>query len=265
MPNNVFEGLDEILARQKQAEERSRQEHEEILEAINRANAKTAQADQVQRTVNQRNQSWSLKNFINRSVHEYMWLGTKEDFDKDKKLALILILSSIVSMIICTIVASISFGIYSTFTLFENIWLLMSLFILKYVIKAKKIYLSHVYAFNSIENFDVDADGVFRSKGNKKRYKVFLVLACIAFCSNTICAWSYSTAVAVWLSILELGCMVLSIVSFHLVDNLFLGYGPIKFTGPNESGTYDVVLIFDTLMNKLYTEEEYLKKYSFMK
>jgi hypothetical protein len=133
------------------------------------------------------------------------------------------------------------------------------------VIKAKKIYLSHVYAFNSIEDFDVDADGVFRSKGNKKRYKVFLVLACIAFCSNTICAWSYSTEVAVWLSILELGCMVLSIVSFHLVDNLFLGYGPIKFTGPNESGTYDVVLIFDTLMNKLYTEEEYLKKYSFMK
>ena len=36
MPNNVFEGLDEILARQKQAEERSRQEHEEILEAINK-------------------------------------------------------------------------------------------------------------------------------------------------------------------------------------------------------------------------------------
>lgn len=100
MPNNVFEGLDEILARQKQAEERSRQEYEEILEAINKANAKTAQADQVQRTVNQRNQSWYLKNFINRSVHEYMWLGTKEDFDKDKKIALILILSAIVSMII---------------------------------------------------------------------------------------------------------------------------------------------------------------------
>ena len=85
MPNNVFEELDEILARQKKAEERSRQEHEEILEAINKVNTKAAQADQVQRTVNQRNQSWSLKNFINRSVHEYMWLGTKEDFDKDRK------------------------------------------------------------------------------------------------------------------------------------------------------------------------------------
>ena len=51
MPNNVFEGLDEILARQKQAEERSRQEHEEILEAINQANAKTALADPEQRAV----------------------------------------------------------------------------------------------------------------------------------------------------------------------------------------------------------------------
>ena len=30
MPNSVFEGLDEIIERQKQAEERSRKEHEEI-------------------------------------------------------------------------------------------------------------------------------------------------------------------------------------------------------------------------------------------
>ena len=72
-----------------------------------------------------------------------MWLGTKEDFDKDKKLALILILSSIVSMIICTIVASISFGIYSTFTLFENIWLVLMLCVLKYTYKTKKNFRSH--------------------------------------------------------------------------------------------------------------------------
>ena len=31
MPDNVFAGLDEIIARQKQAEEQSRQEYEEIL------------------------------------------------------------------------------------------------------------------------------------------------------------------------------------------------------------------------------------------
>ena len=265
MNGNLFEKADEILERQKQSDERASREHNEIIEAISKANANNHQTDQVSQAINRRNQSFSLVNFINHAVQEYIWFGTHEKFNKEKMRALKLVVSSIIAMILCTVCTTKTFGIYSTFTIFENIWLLMSLFILKYVIKAKKIYLSHVYAFNTIEDFDVDADGVFRSKGNKKRYKVFLVLACIAFCSNTICAWSYSTAVAVWLSILELVCMVLSIVSFHLVDNLFLGYGPIKFTGPNENDVYDVVLIFDTLMNKLYTEEEYLKKYSFMK
>ena len=265
MPNNIFESLDEILARQKQAEERSRQEHEEILEAINRANAKTTQADQVQRTVNQRNQSWSLKNFINRSVHEYMWLGTKEDFDKDKKLALILILSSIVSMIICTIVASISFGIYSTFTLFENIWLVLMLCVLKYTYKTKKNYSTLDYSINSFERFETDADGVLRHTVYKKKYRWFLVLACIAFLLNTIFAWMDNHSVPLLVTILELGTLALNIFTVYKVTDFFAGYGPLRFTGMNEAGTAKVVLIFDTMMNKLYTEEEYLKTFPFMK
>ena len=265
MPNNVFEGFDEILARQKQAEERSRQEHEEILEAINKAIAKTAQADQVQRTVNQRNQSWSLKNFINRSVHEYMWLGTKEDFDKDKKLALILILSSIVSMIVCTIVASISFGMYSTYTLFENIWLILMLCVLKYTCKTKKNYSTLDYSFNSFERFEADADGVLRCTVYKKKYKWFLVLGCIAFLLNTIFAWIDNHSVPLLVTILELGTLALNIFTVYKVTDFFAGYGPLRFTGMNESGTAKVVLILDTIMNKLYIEEEYLKTFPFMK
>ena len=266
MPNNVFEGLDEILARQKQAEERSRQEHEEILEAINKANVKAAQADQVQRAVNQRNQSWSLKNFINRSVHEYMWLGTKEDFDKDKKLALILILSSIVSMIICTIVASISFGIYSTFTLFENIWLVLMLCVLKYTYKTKKNYSTLDYSFNSFERFEADADGVLRCTVYKKKYRLFLVLACIAFALNVLSAWIVDESmIPLLVTVLELGTLALNIFTVYKVIDFFAGYGPLRFTGMNEAGTAKVVLIFDTMMNKLYTEEEYLKTFPFMK
>ena len=266
MADNVYESLDEILARQKQAEERSRQEHEEILEAINKVNSKAAQADQVQRTVNQRNQSWSLKNFINRSVHEYMWLGTKEDFDKDKKLALILILSSIVSMIICTIVASISFGIYSTFTLFENIWLVLMICVLKYTYKTKKNYSTLDYSFNSFERFEADADGVLRCTVYKKKYRWFLVLGCIAFALNALSAWIVDeSSIPLLVTILELGTLALNIFTVYKVTDFFAGYGPIRFTGMNEAGTAKVVLIFDTIMNKLYTEEEYLKTFPFMK
>ena len=265
MQNNVFEGLDEILARQKQAEERSRQEHKEILEAINKANAKTAQADQVQRTVNQRNQSRSFKNFIYSSVQEYMWLGTKEDFDKDKKLALLLIISSIVSMIVCTIVATSAFGNYSTFTLFENIWLVLMRCVLKYTYKTKKNYSSWDYSFNSFERFETDADGVLRRTVYKKKYRWFLVLACIAFLLNTILVWMDNYSVPLLVTILELGTLALNIFTVYKVTYFFAGYGPIRFTGMNEAGTAKVVLIFDTIMNKLYTEEEYLKTFPFMK
>ena len=46
---SIYDQLGEISEKQ-----------DEILEAVNRTNAKTASTDSVQRTVNQRNQSWSL-------------------------------------------------------------------------------------------------------------------------------------------------------------------------------------------------------------
>ena len=252
---SIYDQLGEISEKQ-----------DEILEAINKANAKTAKADQVQRTVNQRNQSWSLKNFINRSAHEYMWLGTKEDFDKDKKLALILILSSIVSMIVCTIVATISFGVYSTFTLFENIWFLLVLCVLKYTCKTKKNYSTLDYSFNSFERFEADADGVLRPTVYKKKYTRLLVLACIAFALNALGAWlDDECSIPLLVTVLELGTLALNIFTVNKVTDFFAGYGPIRFTGMNESGTAKVVLIFDTIMNKLYTEEDYLKTFPFMK
>ena len=266
MPNNVFEGLDEILARQKQAEERSRQEHEEILEAINKVNVKAAQADQVQRTVNQRNQSWSLKNFINRSVHEYIWMGSTENFNMEKQRLVTLICVSIAYMIICTIVATAAFGMYSTFTVFENIWLLLTLKMLKYTRKTKKIYLAADYVLNSIENFDLDADGVFRQKGYKARYVFFLVLAVIAFLLNTLCVWIIDgSRVPLLVTILEIAALVLSILTYVKVKDFFLTYISIRFTGLNDSGTNNVSLVFDPLMNQLYIEEDFYKKYSFAK
>ena len=115
----IFEQLDEISEKQ-----------DEILDSLNRGGgpkrpSPRPQADPVRESIDKRNQIWSLKNFIARSVHEYMWVGTKEDFYQEKKVALILIIASVLSMIVCTIVATVSFGLYSTYTLFENIWLLV--------------------------------------------------------------------------------------------------------------------------------------------
>jgi hypothetical protein len=72
-------------------------------------------------------------------------------------------------------------------------------------------------------------------------------------------------SVPLLVTILELGTLALNIFTVYKVTDFFAGYGPIRFTGMNEAGTAKVVLIFDTIMNKLYTEEEYLKTFPFMK
>ena len=53
--------------------------------------------------------------------------------------------------------------------------------VLKYTYKTKKNYSTLDYSFNSFERFETDADGVLRHTVYKKKYRWFLVLACIAF------------------------------------------------------------------------------------
>ena len=251
---SIYDQLGEISEKQ-----------DEILEAVNKTNAKTAQADQVKRTVNQRNQYWSLKNFINRSVHEYMWLGTRGDFEKERTVSIALIVASLISMFLCTIIATISFGIYSTFTLFENIWFVLGCFALKYAISTKKNYSTLDFSCNSFEIFTPDSDGVLRSTGYKKKYKFFFKLSCAGFVLNIISAWLIPCSAPFWVMLFELICLALNIVTMLKVVDFFAGYGPIKFTGMNESGTSRVSIVFDPAFNQLYTEEDYLKTFPFMK
>lgn len=276
MPGNVFDGLDEIIERQKQAEEKAKQDHEEILDAINKANAgkrkhsetieQSATLDGVRESINQRNQAFSIKNFIRSAMPEYMWIGDEADFNNEKKFSLILILSSIGAMLLCTVISIVSFGIYTTFTLFENIWLLHMLFVLKYIIKTKRAYCNFDYALNSFEDFEPDADGVLRKTKYKGHYKWFLILGCIAFALNAISAWVMDgSKLPVLVTILELATLGLNIFTAYKVTDFFASYGPIKFTGMNESRTAKVVLVFDAGMNKLYTEEDYYKQFPFMK
>lgn len=87
-------------------------------------------------------------------------------------------------------------------------------------------------------------------------------MACIAFLLNTAFAWMDNHSVPLLVTVLELGALALNIFTVCKVTDFFAGYGPLRFTGMNEAGTAKVVLIFDTIMNKLYTEE-ILKDISF--
>ncbi len=256
---NIYDKLDKLVEMQKQSDETAKAKHEELLEAIN------AKKDPVRQSVSERNRVFSLSNFIRASVHKHLWFGTKGEFSKEKTKSIIFILLSILSIIICTAVSTISSNTYSTFSLFENIWVFFLLFVLKYTCKAKREYLSIDYYFNSFERFSEDKDGVLRTTVYKKKYKLFFILACIAFLLNTLCAWIVEeSTLPVIVTILELGALALNIFTAYKVTDFFLFYSFIKFEGVNDEGTRELSIIYDTAANKLYYEDDFKDRYPYL-
>lgn len=208
-----------------------------------------------------------LKRFIAKAKKEYCWLGSEEDFQKEKKTSLILLAILMGTIILSTIFTSIAFGMYSTFTLFENIWFVMMGFMAFYLLKAKRFYECLEFSLTSCFRFEPDADGVLRMGTPNKKYKVFLVLTCICAVCNIIVVWlENKSGMALPATIFELAVIGLStfVFNFKALD-FFYGYSNLRFTGANETTGQKVVLIYEPIMNKLYTEEDYLKQFPFCK
>ena len=208
-----------------------------------------------------------LKRFISKAKKEYCWLGSEADFQKEKKTALILLAILMGTIILSTIFTSIAFGMYSTFTLFENIWFVMMGFMSFYLLKAKRFYESYEFSLTSCFRFEPDVDGVLRMGTPNKKYKVFLVLTCICAVCNIIVVWlENKSGMALPATIFELAVLGLSIFVFNFKAlDFFYGYSNLRFTGANETTGQKVVLIYEPIMNKLYTEEDYLKQFPFCK
>lgn len=209
----------------------------------------------------------NLRNFISNAKKEYCWLGSEEDFQKEKKSTLILLAVLMGAIVLSTIFTSIAFGLYSTFTLFENIWLIMMGFMSFYLVKAKRFYDCYEFSLTSCFKFEPDADGVLRRGAPNKKYKVFLVLTCISAICNIIGFWSENNGGMVYTATLfELAVIGLSIFVFNFKAlDFFYGYSNLRFTGANETTGQKVVLIYEPIMNKLYTEEDYLKQFPWCK
>ena len=111
----------------------------------------------------------ALKRFIGRAKKEYMWLGTQSEFEYEKQTAFRLLWLLVGVGLLATIFSTIAFKLYSTFTLFENIWLIMMLCAIKYIRKAQYHYDCFDFSENSFFRFELDADGVLRCGTLKKK------------------------------------------------------------------------------------------------
>ena len=203
-----------------------------------------------------------LNNFIKSSKKEHLWFGSLNDFNKSKKLVYILSALLIITGVISTILTSIAFKLYSTFSLFENIWLVFACIMLSYSIYAKKRMADTDLRDHSCNIFMQDADGTWRNTNKeKKRFRWLRRISYVAVIANIIVILTQSKGViAISATIFELVFAGLTIGLYFAYINLFCMYGTfILFTGRNSNNTQNVTLVFDVIGKKLLSYEEFKK------
>lgn len=252
----------EVIERLERAEERARRDREEILSAL--GTVMPSHTDE-QKKEGGREQFFSFKHFVSGASQEYLWFGTRALFEKNRKAAFWITVVSVIMMLAATVMTTVSVGYYTTYTLFENIWLLLSACIMKYVYKAKRQYPIFEYWENCIGRLAFDNDGVLRPRGCKKKYKWFRILAYICFVINAIYVFMENGSYVVFAAVLELLSLLLCILAFRKTTDLFLMYDTIRLRG-KVNGNGEVRSLILTLMdNKLYHEQDYMEKLPFMK
>lgn len=258
-PKSVFDKLDSI----EETQSVTKTQNDEILKILK--DIRNQQVVNQNYKINHQPQETGqiLKNFLKLSKKEHLWFGTTTDFNKNKKIIYILCIALIVVGIISTMLTSIALNMYSTFTLFENIWLIFVCIMFSYAVKAKKRMLDTDLMEHSNNVFIQDADGTWRDTNKeKKKYKWFRRISYIAIVGNIICLLGESkTAMAISATMFELAFAGLSIGLVFAYINLYCMYGTfILFTGRNASKTENVTLIFDVFGNKLAPYKEYKEK-----
>lgn len=255
---NVFDRLDSIEAMQSTTQVQNQQ----IIDLLNNLNNQQNTAININ-FQSQLTEQQLLKKFFKSSKKEYLLVGSNKEFNKSKLMVNILFLSLVVIGVLSTIFTSMAIKLYSTFSFFENIWLVLACFLFSYSINAKKKMTDIELKNHSNTIFVLDGDGTWRNtKKEKKRFRWFRRISYIAIFLNIICIWKDSSGImAIIATLLELAFFCITIAILFTYDDLFCMYGDvILFTGRNISNTKNITLIFDVVNKKLAPYEEYKEK-----
>ena len=258
-PQNVFDRLDSIEASQSATQA----QNEQIIDLLNKLSSQSIKQNVEVKSQIQVSNKEFLKEFVRKSKKEHVWFGTINEFNKSKMIVNLLCIALIIFGVLSTIFTSIAFETYSTFTLFENIWLIFACIMFSHSVNAKKRMLDSDLRNHSNTIFVQDADGTWRDTNKeKKRFRWFRRISYLAVICNVIVIWYQSKgAIAITAIIFELAFAGITVGLFFAYINLFCMYGDfILFTGRNISNTETVTLIFDVMGNKLALYEEYKEK-----
>ena len=264
MPENLFEKIEHLSEQQEQASKQAAQDKQDILDAIASMNAKQTPSCQPQ--VAQANVNLTLQNFFKRSTKEYHFFGDKEEFNKSKMFTLLSLMAAMIVGVVMNILTTKGCGIFSTFTLIEDLWLFLVFRMICHTIHSKRFYDHIDYSCHSYEKFIMNADMLYRPVGTKKSYKVIRVLSIIsAVCNIIYLCMNAKGAITVWAVIFELLFLASIFFVMYMMIGHFCMYNLIYYSGKNDAGTQKVTIIHDTTANQLYEKSDYESRFPFAK
>lgn len=202
----------------------------------------------------------ALKMFLLDSTAYYLWIGPKSDFDHDKQKAILFSFITIILGIASTIITSLAFNLYSTFSVFENIYAIIIMIYMFKVMFCKKQMRDTNLSVYSVNSYELTKEGFYVSTMNdKKHLKVFRILSLISVVANIISLPICSTNGLMIIAIIfELLFLILSFVASLSAKDFFTFYDPIMLFVNRKT---HVTIAFDSKMRKYYSYEDFVNKF----
>ena len=270
MADNIFEKvdkqsemLDSIVANQKQQSELL---HQILGQMQNPKAAPQSGAAQMNAQIQRENEKLTLQRFIRGATKTYHYFGDASEYQKEKCKALVLLVLTITVGIIANILTGVSAGLFSTFSLIEDLWFFLVFRIICHIAHSKRFYDHIDYSAHSFETFAMNADGLYCPQKTKLSYRIIKILALISAPCNIIflCTHFHGT-LTVFAIIFEVVVFAAIFFSLFVTTNFFCQYSLIYYTGKTLNGNGTITLVFDQTFRKLCTKEEYEKQFPFAK
>ena len=253
------------------ADERSLFERLNSIEETSKANSQmleqllgTLKSEQIQQPSQPPRMSDKgiLLKFLKEAKKSLRWFGTKAEFNRARSLAIIANIVLIVVGIITAIISTISFRIYSTFTLFENIWIIFGIVTLSYLLRNQLTNEVNDLARNSPSKYQKDEVGMLYPTKTKLSFRIFKWLSFISIAGNVICVWlgiaKDAKIIATIMEVLFFGAMIFALVT---TSNFYLTYSIPWVEGHSLTTKERVVLVLPPGGKQLMTEEEFRNKF----
>lgn len=236
--------------------EKIEKQNQDILNSLNKNDNKVKKKQEEDEEVNK---------FFCEAKKQYIWNGKLVELENLKQK---LKTSSIVILLVgisITILGIIATKYYSTFSLFENIWMV---FVFITLIKNNNMtkvisdkYLKSISSFM----FELNEFYFYEITVEKNSYKVFKILSIISSVLSILYYIFYykeSIIIAIIIIILEIIFIINVFIFASAKNNIQYGYMKyVKIMGKKINSNEKVTLIYNNRIKKFYLKDEYYKKH----